>query len=294
MVDLPFKTYKEAWDWGTYTLKNAEISDAEFDGAVMFEEAFGVRMPDFKYGDEFEKDCLKSEAEKFFLYVNRRTSHEPLQYIVGKWEFYGITFLVGKGVLIPRQDTETLVDVALKKFDGKKDISVIDLCAGSGCVGLALEKNLKLKKLTFVENSPEAANYLEKNIKRQASRGEILLADVRNEGTPAWCEKAHLIVANPPYLSSQDMERIPKEVACEPQAALFGGRDGLDFYQDITRLWKTRLEDSGVLAFEIGIGMEDDVSEILINHGFKNVRCYKDLNGIYRVVAGEKINLTTD
>ncbi len=287
-------TYRSVYLSAVDALENGEIENAGFDGAVMFEEAFGVDYKTFRYSSDFDNEPDGKDLEKFVSMIKRRITGEPLQYIIGKWEFYGMEMMVGEGVLVPRQDTETLVDTVIKKSKGKKDLEIVDLCAGTGCIGLALEKHLDVKKLTFVENSLQASSYLEKNIARHGSRGEIIMGDVLSKNTLSWINQADIVVSNPPYLTKDDMDNLQTEVGFEPKQALFGGEDGLDFYRDITRLWKNKLKDGGLIAFEIGIGQENDVSEILIRHGFKNVRFYPDANDIFRVVTGENIELYTD
>ena len=196
------------------------------------------------------------------------------------------TFNMGEGVLIPRQDTETIVDTALKMFAGKKDITVIDLCSGSGCIGIALERKLDCGRAVCVEKSEKAAEYLRENISLNGSGAEIVMGDVTDEKLVEDMPEADLIVCNPPYLTTEDMDALQREVTFEPAEALFGGEDGLDFYREIVRKWKKKLKSGGVMLFEIGIGQEDEVMRLMIQHGFKNVRCRKDLCGVYRCVSG--------
>ncbi|WP_295211748.1 peptide chain release factor N(5)-glutamine methyltransferase [Ruminococcus sp.] len=226
------------------------------------------------------------QAEKIKAIISRRCEGYPLQYLLGEWEFYGLKFKVGEGVLIPRQDTETAVDIALKMFKDKSDITVIDLCSGSGCIGVTLDKNLSCKKVLCIERSPQAVEYLKTNVRSNASKAELLLGDVKDESVINAAPMADLIICNPPYLTAEDMENLQREVTFEPKEALFGGEDGLDFYRDIVRKWKKKLKNGGVMLFEIGIGQEDEVMRLMIQHGFKNVRCRKDLCGVVRCVSG--------
>lgn len=287
-------TYKSAYEEAVAVLRENGTENAEFDCACLFEKAFGKAHRTFKLSESYGESACEKKYKAFLADVSRRKNGEPLQYILGEWEFYGLPFKVGKGVLIPRQDTEALVEIAALKMKDKKNIEIIDLCAGSGCVGIALEKKLDVKKLVFVEKSKEAKAFLEENVKLNGSAAEIILGDVLSEKTAENAPQADLITCNPPYLTAEDMKNLQREVTFEPETALFGGTDGLDFYREITRLWKKKLKYGGVLAFEIGMGMEDEVSRIMIQHGFKNVRYRPDLCGVNRVVYGENITLETD
>ncbi len=220
--------------------------------------------------------------------LNQRKEGRPIQYIIGKWWFYKGEFFVGEGVLIPRQDTETLVEVAAELLKGKESSSVADLCAGSGCIAISIATDFPSASVTAVEKYQKAYAYLEKNIAHNSVNNVIaVLSDV--------CDKPFggydLIVSNPPYITSEDMKKLPEEVKKEPETALFGGEDGLYFYRKITELWKTALNPSGVLAYEVGIDEADAVSEILVQNGFENITVRKDLCGVQRVVFGTVGNI---
>lgn len=287
-------TYRSAYEEAVAVLRENGTENAEFDAACLFEKAFGKAHGTFRLSEGYGESACENRYEAFLSDVSRRKNGEPLQYILGEWEFCGLPFKVGRGVLIPRQDTETLVEIAALKMKDKRNIAIIDLCAGSGCVGIALEKKLAPSRLILVEKSEEAAAFLEENVKLNNSAAEIILGDVLSEKTAENAPQADLITCNPPYLTAEDMKNLQREVTHEPEEALFGGTDGLDFYREITRLWKKKLKDGGALAFEIGMGMEDEVSRIMIQHGFKNVRYRPDLCGVNRVVYGENINLGAD
>ena len=220
--------------------------------------------------------------------IRRRLDGEPLQYILGEWDFYGLRFFVGRGVLIPRLDTELIVELALKLYKNSDSLRILDLCAGSGCIGLALENRLTDAQLTLVENSPDALRYLEKNRKSLASKAEIVNGDVCSEELAAKFFDQDLIVCNPPYLTAEDMRCLQTEVRAEPEEALFGGEDGLHFYRTVTRLWKDSLKQGGTLLFEVGASQAEEVTEIMIQHGFRDVRRHRDLAGNYRAVIGSK------
>lgn len=264
------------------------VDNSDFEAVCMFEKAFGVKYRSNQYESIRNSEPDESASEAFCEMLRRRIDGEPLQYILGEWEFFGLPFYVGKGVLIPRQDTETLVELVIDKFNDRKNLNVVDLCSGSGCIGITIDKNLSCDSVSCLELSKRALSYLSRNIELNGSAAMAYEKDVLSENTASKFTELDLIVCNPPYLTKSDMENLQPEVSFEPQMALFGGDDGLDFYRDITRLWKDSLKSGGMLVFEIGIGQENDVSQILIQHGFENVRFIKDYCGVYRVVYGYK------
>ncbi|MBO5448060.1 MAG: peptide chain release factor N(5)-glutamine methyltransferase [Ruminococcus sp.] len=276
-------TRKELYDKCVEILKESGFAeDCSMEVTWIFQDVLGEKnirsSPDEMLTTEQERKITET--------VVRRSQGYPLQYLLGEWEFYGLPFKVGEGVLIPRQDTETLVDIAAGKYKKTDSPTVIDLCAGSGCIGIALERQLSSPKIYAVEKYPEAAGYLAENIRLNGSRIEMTVGDVLDIRTASSLPKADLIVCNPPYLTSEDMENLQREVSFEPECALFGGEDGLDFYRAVTRIWKKNLKSGGMLMFEIGAGQEDEVMQIMIQHGFRNVRCRKDLCGVVRCVFG--------
>lgn len=222
------------------------------------------------------------------MLLARRLTHEPLQYIIGEWDLYSRTFEVGPGVLIPRADTETLIDLAVKKAEGKKGLTVLDLCAGSGCIGITLGNLLDCERVICVEKYETAFDYLTRNIKRLGG-AEAFLGDVLDAKTVEALPQADMIVCNPPYITNADMQKLQKEVTFEPREALCGGEDGLDFYRDIVRLWKNKLKPDGVMIFEIGAGQEDEVMQIMIQAGLSDVRTRRDMAGIDRCVSGKRV-----
>jgi len=217
--------------------------------------------------------------------VKKRSSGYPLQYILGEWEFYGFKFLVGEGVLIPRQDTETLVEYIISVANSIKNPRILDLCSGSGCIAITLEKMLPNSTVCAVEFSKEALNYLTQNIKLNNSNVTVFEGDVLNKDFTNYFENFDIIVSNPPYLTKNDICNLQEEVKHEPNLALFGGDDGLQFYTSISKIWKKCLKQNGIISYEIGIGQENDVANILLNNGFTDIQTIRDLTGIIRVVS---------
>jgi len=216
--------------------------------------------------------------------LQARTSGYPLQYLLGEWEFYGLPLKVGPGVLIPRQDTEALVDVALGilKKSGKSNPEVVDLCSGSGCIAIALKHNFPEANVTALEFSEKAHSYLEKNIAVNGVDVTAILGDLRDYGHPAL---ADMIVSNPPYIPKGDFPKLQAEVSHEPVIALDGGEDGLVFFREIARCYRGQLAPGGHLLLEIGAGQQESVAEILASYGFADIGTIKDLNGVIRVLV---------
>lgn len=214
--------------------------------------------------------------------MEKRLNHYPLQYILGCWSFYGYEFLVGEGVLIPRADTETLVDVALDYLKNKKEAKVLDLCSGSGCVAVAIEKNSDAT-VTAVEKFDTPFQYLERNIAHNKSNVTAVKEDVFSFSTD---ERYDLIVSNPPYISAEEMEIIDTETSFEPDTALYGGEDGLLFYRLITSRYKRFLKDGGMLALEVGFAQAEAVKTLMRDSGYTEIGTKEDINGIQRVVFG--------
>ena len=220
--------------------------------------------------------------------IRRRISGEPLQYIIGKWEFYGLEFYVGEGVLIPRAETETLVETALLLCKGNTAPKIADYCSGTGCVAIALAHCLPKAELTAVELSQEACEYLLKNIElNNAVNVSLLKADVLIdfwEGD----EALDMITSNPPYICTAELEGLRREVQYEPKMALDGAEDGLLFYKKIAKNNKSHLKKGGWLVLEVGDTQSKEVYEILAENGYENIDTKKDLAGFTRVVYAQR------
>ncbi len=213
--------------------------------------------------------------------VNRRASRYPLQYLLGVWQFYGLDFFVGEGVLIPRSDTEALIDVCLEHLKEKENAAVLDLCSGSGCIAVSIAKNSN-SKVFALEKYEKAFEFLKKNIKRHNAKVTPILADVFEYETK---EKFDLIVSNPPYIPKEELEFMNKETEFEPKEALFS-ENGTAFYEFIAKNYKKNLKKGGMLAFEIGFNQEKRVRAILEKNGYINISAREDLGGNQRVVFG--------
>ncbi len=250
-------------------LQSGGIEDAELEAKWILEDAASA-------------DAARQIAE-------RRAKHEPLQYLLGKWEFYGLTLYVGAGVLIPRADTETLVDAVLSRVKDVSGQQIVDLCTGSGCIALALAAHMVHTHFAGIDISAAALEYAKKNLSLHGfGNAAFVCADVLAESTVRQYHDLTAIVCNPPYLTAEDMQNLQKEVQYEPETALYGEADGLHFYREITRLWKPALCRGGLLAYEIGCTQAAAVKAVLEENGFEDIAVIRDLNGMERVVLGRR------
>lgn len=275
-------------------LAQAGIEDFSFETDVIFEEVFSRSFKlDMMIG-RLDRKATDSEVSRLNSMVERRCKGEPLQYVIGKWEFYGMELSVGDGVLIPRQDTETLVDTAFELVRQKSSVRATDLCSGSGCIALALaellNKNGTQYKITAAELYDKAFYYLEKNADRYSSLNvRVQKLDALNPDSLAVNGlDLDIITCNPPYLDDEDMSKLQREVSFEPKTALYGSSDGLDYYRIISRVWKNALTDGGYIVFEIGYKQSKAVESILQGEGYHSVRTVSDSTGKPRVVLGQK------
>ena len=229
-----------------------------------------------------ESVCQQMDAA-----VQRLMDGEPLAYVIGKWEFYGLELIVTPDVLIPRDDTCAVAELAIQQslfLDSKPRI--LDLCTGSGCIGLAVASRVKDAKVTLADLSQEALAIAKQNIVLHHLTGRVSCVRVNAlEAPPAFLGKFDLIVSNPPYITSRDMLDLPHSVAgFEPRMALHGGEDGLKFYRAIAENYAKVLKPGGFLCFEFGMEQGDDVCAILEANGYTILERAKDYNDRERAV----------
>lgn len=277
-------TVGEAYRKTKDILTEAGFEAPAFEALCLTEKVFGFnRLALITKGEE----TVASEEKLAVLaeLTEKRLNHEPLQYLLGKWSFMGIDLLVGEGVLVPRDDTEVVTSLCIDYLSCKESRNVIDLCAGSGAISLALEKYANCK-VTAVELSDKAFSYLTQNIKLNNSAVNALNGDIFECHKDIADNSLDLIVSNPPYIKTADIASLQKEVQHEPAMALDGGESGLDFYRRIVPLWKSKLKADGALAFELGEGQYDEVSRILADNGFGGITESIDFGGIQRAIIG--------
>lgn len=221
--------------------------------------------------------------------VKRRLDGEPVAYLVGEWEFYGLPLEVSPAVLIPRMDTEVLAEQAiLLARSAGEGARVLDLCCGSGCVGLAIAANVPGCRVVLADLSEEAMALCRRNIRRNELSARVVCTrvDARTK-PPVELWDFDVIACNPPYIPSGDIDGLDPSVKdYEPRMALDGGADGLDFYRAIAQNWKSALCLGGTLLFEVGMGQDRDVMGLLSRNGYRDVRSFPDTQGIQRVVCG--------
>lgn len=279
---------RQLFDLCRSELEEKGIDDAEFDTLCIFQDMLGDKNPLFR-----PLEAVTEEDEnRIRRLIKLRCEGNPLQYLLGEWEFYGCPIKVGEGVLIPRPDTETLVDEVLDicRSRGLKAPKIADLCSGSGCIAIALKKQLPEAEVTAVEISEKALGYLKVNAKLNDADIRIVEGDVLKKETQKKFSQLDIIVSNPPYLTAEEMRTLQKEVTFEPPLALFGGEDGLGFYRAITELWRNSLKTGGILAYEFGEGQHEAVSSIMKKFAFKDIRLCRDGGGIIRTAAAENTN----
>ena len=220
--------------------------------------------------------------------VERRLAGEPVAYLIGEWEFYGLPLDISRDVLIPRPDTEVLAEQAIRCCKTLGECRVLDLCAGSGCVGLAVGAQVPQARVVLGEISDAALKICRQNIRRNGLSGRVvsMRADALDKPDKALGE-FQCIVSNPPYIPRGEIDGLDGSVRdYEPRLALDGGEDGLDFYRGITEKWKDALTAGGRLYFEVGIGQADEVLRIMRAQGFGDIQIVKDTHEIPRVVFG--------
>lgn len=222
--------------------------------------------------------------------MKQRLEGKPLAYILGEWEFFSLTFKVNENVLIPRADTEILVEKALEFVENtKKDAKILDLCCGSGCIGIALLKNAYQVEVLACDISKKALEISMFNAKLNEveNRYKTLEFDVFSvENIP---QKFDLIVSNPPYIKKEEIKTLDIDVRdFEPELALDGGEDGYDFYRQIIKNFTNNLNDNGKIIFEYGIGQEEEIRQIFEKYKYKDIKIYKDYNNINRIIEATK------
>lgn len=275
------KTYKDALEYGKQRLLECEIEDANLDAWLLLEYVSGIsRSWYFVHEDE---EISEDDIEEYQILIEQRGKHIPLQQLTKEAYFYGMKFFVNENVLIPRQDTEVLVEQVLSLSKGKENLKLLDMCTGSGCILLALLANLKQASGTGVDLSEKALEVAQRNSKELGIEVSWVQSDLFDKVSGSY----DIIVSNPPYIETSVIEGLMDEVKLyEPRMALDGTEDGLFFYREITMQAGKYLKNNGILAFEIGYNQGKAVSEFMKENGYKEVQVLQDLAGLDRVVTG--------
>lgn len=276
----------ELLQYGRQVLTEHGNEYAKYESKVLLEELLGIKYMQMLLNPDLPVSEAKEKQYKNM--ISRRCEHYPLQYILGYAHFMDYTFIVDENVLIPRSDTEVLVELAdelLTNYEPYKQngISLLDMCCGSGCIGISLKLYHESLNLTLCDISKDALLIAGKNLEKYHIKGNLLESDLFHHVN----DKYSMIVCNPPYIESEVISTLMPEVKeYEPVLALDGGRDGLDFYKAILTDVKQYLNPKGYLLFEIGYNQGQAVCDLMIEKGFLDVQVKKDYAGLDRVVYG--------
>ena len=266
----------------SYCVNELSFTDDNlFEALCLFEDILGYSKEQIYLSsiEASQNDILKLDNS-----ITRRKNGEPLQYILGKWDFYDLTFSVGEGVLIPRPETEMLVDFALDKLKNIENPVVYDLCSGSGCIGLTIAKHRKDATVYLLEKERNALKYLLKNKIDNEIENVVVVHDDLFTVDLSLFPKADLILSNPPYIISDEIAQLQKEVLFEPASALDGGNDGLVFYRCLAERWCDKVKNNGFIALECGEEQSSLIIDIFSDkYVEKNV--IFDFNNIDRIVT---------
>ncbi len=273
-------TLSEAYNYGVYFLSANGVDEADFKSLCLCCHCAGIKNNEYEIHKNEDLIIMKKFADMLW----QIKSGEPLQYVIGRWDFYESEFHVGRGVLIPRPETEELTELVIDNAKRLCSPVVFDLCSGSGCIGISIAKALPSSTVYCVEKSEEALQYLLKNAE-SISNVKVVNSDINY---PSDIKNADIIVSNPPYIKSSDLSALQREVQYEPSMALDGGADGLDFYRIIAEKWNSNLKENGMLFLEIGEDQGEAVYEILEKQGFKEIEVVKDMYGNNRMVKSVK------
>ena len=281
-------TVFELYNFCKDELKNAEKDDYESEADLFVRNVLNLSKTEFLLCKDDNADV--AAIAKVQEFISRRKNGEPLQYIFGEWDFYGETYKVGKGVLIPRPETEELCSAVIEKLQNMKNPTVFDLCSGSGCIGITLKKQVQNANVYLVEYYDEALAYLNENrmnlgVARSvpAIKGNVLDGYEKF----AFLPRPDVIVSNPPYVDKSELQQLQKEVQNEPVTALDGGEDGLDFYRVLAERWFPYINKNGFIAVECGDKQAEKVATMFSKFSHEN-SIIKDFNGIDRfVIAGK-------
>ena len=274
-------TVFEICEKSTKILQDAGIENAKHQTDILFEEAFGKR----RFAVEPDYNIEEYICENIIKMAKKRAMHYPLQYICGAWPFMNVDIIVGEGVLIPRGDTETVVEYAIEKLIPMRKPKVLDLCSGSGAIAVSIKNELPLSDVTAVELSDDALKYLRLNATHLV---QVVKADVFEYQNQILDSDYNMIISNPPYVTKTEMETVQTELFYEPRMALTDEGDGLKFYRHIVKNYYDKLKSGGYLVLEIGSTQAKDVCEMIKATPFTHFEVLKDYAGLDRCIIAKK------
>jgi release factor glutamine methyltransferase len=281
------KTYNTLYMDLRSALRKAGVEEAQLEARELICHVTGKSREEFFRSMQLY--VVSETEEEVNAVARRRLAGEPLPYILGQWEFYGMELKVDRNVLIPRPDTEIIAQRAIEIARGSGEhCRVLDLCCGTGCIGLAVAKHAPNCRVVLADVSEEALGVARKNVTLNQLGRQITTfrADALRQ-PPEMIWDFNLIVCNPPYIRSGDMEKLSVSVRdYEPSIALDGGEDGLEFYRKVAENWRSAMRSTCILLFEVGDNQADDVEEILAQNGYRSIRRHKDAFGHWRGVEG--------
>ncbi len=281
------KTYNDIYIETHRALKEAGVEAYGLEARLIVSQAAGKTVAQFMRDMSLYAAAGFDKTVRFM--VDRRLAGEPVAYITGSWEFYGVPLDITPDVLIPRPDTELMAEAAIRYFTGRNGRPrILDLCAGSGCIGCALAVHMPGSKVILVDNDRRALSLCRKNVQKNRldTRVMCIEADATRK-PPMLLGKFDLITCNAPYIPTAEIGTLDISVReYEPYHALDGGADGLDIIRPVIALWKSVLKDSGVLMLEIGEGQAETVRGLMAEAGFTEVNTILDAGGTERVITG--------
>lgn len=276
-----FELYKKCTD----ILEKEGIEDASLDARLLTERACNINHGSFL--SERYREASDKEVSDILSYAEKRISGQPVQYIIGKWEFLDMVFSVGEGVLIPRPETEELVMIAVEKIKKMTKPVVFDLCSGSGCIGLSIKNLVPEADVYMVEKSDEALRFLEKNrIDLGFGNNTVLIKGDILKGYEgfSFLPKPDVIISNPPYIKTEEILTLQREVQNEPHMALDGGKDGYVFYRCLSEKWFPFIKKGGFMVVECGEEQAVEIASMFTKNAAET-DIIKDFNGIDRMVS---------
>ncbi len=280
-------TVLESLELSSKFLDNKGIESARMNAELLLAHILECKRLDLYM--RFNQPLNTIETNTYRNYITRRGNFEPYQYIVGDVEFYGLKFFVDENVLIPRQETEILIETILEKYQKDEELKILDIGTGSGNIPISLAVNLPESKVISIDISENAIKVAERNREFHdlKSRVGFIKSDILTDSLEKYNNTFDIIVSNPPYVKKDEFETLQKEITeFEPEIAVTDFGDGFKFYREISRKSKSLLKENGILFFEVGQNQAEDVKKIMLENGFTNVEIQKDLSEIERVVFG--------
>lgn len=280
-------TVLELLDWTVNYLLENEFKEARLNTELLLSHALNLSR--IELYTNFDRPLTPDELAEFKALLKRRLTREPIQYIIGSTEFMSLSFKVTPAVLIPRPETEILVEQVLKyckdRFNVNDSVHILDVGTGSGCVAVSLEHYLSNARITAVDDSDEALQIARYNAEQHHSDIQFCKLNALKPWPVEYSNAFDIVVSNPPYVSYQEYEQLPQEIKkYEPKQSLLGGNDGLVFYRTFSNLLTSLLKENSVAFFEIGDKQASSVSHILSDAGFQNIQVINDLTGRNRVI----------